>query len=93
MDAKKLYNGKVAFYSSINGNMAEVLVKINQPGIYNLGQASCESIIVVKKGKVIVNGIELNAGQSVVIQKGERIDVKTDTYSEYEMKTDQYCSR
>jgi len=90
VDAKKLYNGKVEIYSSINSNFAKVLVKLKKPGTYNLGKASCKSIITVETGKVIVNGVGLDKDQKMTIQKGERIDVQTAIYSEYKMETDQY---
>jgi len=90
VDAKKLYNGRVEIYSSINGNFAKVLIKLKKPGIYNLGQASCKSTITVKTGKIIVNGIELDKDQEKILIKGERIEIQTEIYSEYEMKTDKY---
>lgn len=80
-------------YSSINGNFAKVLVKLKKPGIYNLGQASCESIITVIVGRIIIDGVVLEGSEKMTILEGKRIDVQTDVYSEYKMKTDQYCLR
>lgn len=93
VNTKQLYDGKVEIFSLINGNMAEILVKLKKPGIYNLGKASCKSIITVIVGRIIIDGIVLERGEKTTILKGKRIDVQTDVYSEYKMETDQYHSK
>lgn len=93
VNTKQLYNGKVEICSLINGNMAKILVKLKKPGIYNLGQTSCESTVTVMVGKIIIDGVVLVGGQKTTISEGKRIDVQTDVYSEYKMETDQYHSK
>lgn len=93
VNTKQLYNGKVEIFPLINGSMAEILVKLKKPGIYNLGKASCKSTITVIVGRIIIDGVVLEGGGKTTILEGKRIDVQTDVYSEYKMETDKYHSK